>query len=232
MPIEILESGPSPSPSPDSGDRAGTRVEFFLTISKRKLPSSPLAPVNAKTSPGSRPLQGLAQAALVKRLDRALAQADGLVGAHCIHELWMRGEMPVNIERALERLWAQAADSIPEWLPMRYIDWLPTLYEIAAGFQASDKGRSNIYLALLDYSDSRPEPYGVYVGMSKYSPAQRFDQHKAGIRAAGSVLKRGLEVLTGPTLHLQYIKRAEAARIEVELAEALTAAGLFVQGGH
>ncbi len=61
--------------------------------------------------------------------------------------------------------------------------------------------------------------YGVYVGMSKYSPAQRFDQHKAGIRAAGSVLKRGLEVLTGPTLHLQYIKRAEAARIESQLAE-------------
>jgi hypothetical protein len=68
--------------------------------------------------------------------------------------------------------------------------------------------------------------------MSKYSPQQRFDQHKAGIRAAGSVLKRGLEVLTGPTLHLQFIQRSEAARIEVELAEALTAAGFFVQGGH
>ncbi|MDB6086272.1 MAG: hypothetical protein JWN43_4153, partial [Gammaproteobacteria bacterium] len=69
-------------------------------------------------------------------------------------------------------------------------------------------------------------------GMSKYSPAQRFDQHKAGIRAAGSVLKRGLEVLTGPTLHLQYIKRSEAERIEVELAEALAASGLVVKGGH
>jgi hypothetical protein len=68
--------------------------------------------------------------------------------------------------------------------------------------------------------------------MSKYSPAQRFDQHKAGIRAAGSVLKRGLEVLTGPTLHLQRIKRAEAERIEIELAEALAASGLLVKGGH
>ena len=85
---------------------------------------------------------------------------------------------------------------------------------------------------LLDYSDDRAEPFGIYVGMSKYSPAQRFDQHKAGIRAAGSVLKRGLEVLTGPTLHLQYIKRSEAARIEIELAEALSAAGLLVKGGH
>jgi hypothetical protein len=68
--------------------------------------------------------------------------------------------------------------------------------------------------------------------MSHYTPAQRFDQHKAGIRAAGSVLKRGVEVLTGPTLHLQHIAREEAARIEVELAEALRDQGLIVQGGH
>jgi hypothetical protein len=162
----------------------------------------------------------------------AVADADGAWGAHCIHELWMRGEMSINIERALERLWQCAAASIPDWLPMRYVDWLPSVYEIALGFRASGKGRSNIYLVLLDYSDRRKEAYGVYVGMSKYPPAERFDQHKAGIRAAGSVLKRGLEVLTGPTLHLQGIKRAEAARIEVQLAEALAAAGLQVKGGH
>ncbi|HLN49151.1 MAG TPA: hypothetical protein VK251_06540, partial [Steroidobacteraceae bacterium] len=80
--------------------------------------------------------------------------------------------------------------------------------------------------------DSRDEPYGVYVGMSRYAPAARFDQHKAGIRAAGSVLKRGIEVLTGPTLHLQHIGRVQAARIEEQLAQALRAEGLFVQGGH
>ena len=68
--------------------------------------------------------------------------------------------------------------------------------------------------------------------MSGYSPATRFDQHKAGIRAAGSVLKRGIEVLTGPTLHLQRIARADAARIEAALAEALGDAGLIVEGGH
>ena len=191
-----------------------------------------MATVDAKTSPGIRPLQGLTRAAINQRFERALVLVDGIIGAHCVHELWMRGEMPLNIERALGRLWAVAAQSIPDWLPMRYIDWLPNVYEIVAGFRASGKGRSNIYLVLLDYSDSRAEPYGIYVGMSKYSPAQRFDQHKAGIRAAGSMLKRGLEVLTGPTLHLQYIKRSEAARIEIELAEALNAAGLLVKGGH
>jgi hypothetical protein len=143
----------------------------------------------------------------------------------------MRGAMSINIERALEQLWASAAASIPEWLPMRYIEWLPAAYEVALKFQSAAKGRSNIYLVLLDFSD-RDGTYGIYVGMSKYSPAQRFDQHKAGIRAAGSVLKRGIEVLTGPTMHLQYIKRSEAARIEEQLAEALADAGLRVKGGH
>jgi hypothetical protein len=89
-----------------------------------------------------------------------------------------------------------------------------------------------VYLVLLDYSDCRSETLGVYVGMSHYSPAERFDQHKAGIRAAGSVLKRGLEVLTGPTIHLQHIARREAVRIEAELAQGLSTAGLLVQGGH
>jgi hypothetical protein len=187
--------------------------------------------VDAKTPPAGRPLQQLAPQDIALRLKRACAAADGLQGAHCIHELWMRGAMSINIEGALEQLWRSAAASIPEWLPMRYIDWLPTVYETSLKFRSSAKGRSNIYLVLLDFSD-RDESYGVYVGMSKYSPAQRFDQHKAGIRAAGSVLKRGIEVLTGPTMHLQYIKRSEAARIECELAEALAAAGLRVKGGH
>ncbi len=187
--------------------------------------------MDAKTSPASRPLRALAQADITNRLVEALAKADGLTGAHCIHELWMRGEMALNIERALERLWARAAPSVPEWLPMRYVEWLPSVYDVALGFRASGKGKSNIYLVLLDYQD-REGVYGVYVGMSKYSPAQRFDQHKAGIRSAGSVLKRGLEVLTGPTLHLQYIKRSEASRIEEELALALASAGLLVKGGH
>jgi hypothetical protein len=187
--------------------------------------------IDVKTPPGSRPLQNLAPQDIAKHLQHAFAAADGLIGAHCIHELWMRGAMSINIERALEQLWACAAASVPEWLPMRYIEWLPEAYEIALGFRAAAKGRSNIYLVLLDFAD-RGETYGVYVGMSKYSPAQRFDQHKAGIRAAGSVLKRGIEVLTGPTMHLQYIKRSEAARIEAQLAEALAGAGLVVKGGH
>ena len=166
------------------------------------------------------------------RFERALAASDGVSGAHCIHERWMRGELAINIVAALTQLWRRAAASIPDWLPMRYIEWLPQAYEVAARFRRGGGGRSHVYLVLLDYSDSREEPFGLYVGMSRYLPAERFDQHKAGIRAAGSVLRRGVEVLTGPTLHLRYLARAEAAAIEGNLAAALRAAGLFVQGGH
>jgi hypothetical protein len=187
--------------------------------------------IDADTPPGSRPLQNLLDGDIAARFLSALAAQDGLNGAHCIHELWMRGAMSINIERALDELWACGAASIPDWLPMRYIDWLPAVYEIALEFSSSAKGRSNIYLVLLDFSD-RDGPYGVYVGMSRYHPAQRFDQHKAGIRAAGSVLKRGIEVLTGPTMHLQYIERSEALRIEAQLAERLKSAALTVRGGH
>jgi len=182
--------------------------------------------------PATPPLSGLAAQALAARFEAALVAGDGVEGAHCIHEWWMRGEFAANVEKALERLWQRASKSIPEWLPMRHIDWLPVAYEVAGRFRATRRGRSNIYLVLLDYEDRRGGPHGVYVGMSHYTPAQRFEQHKAGIRAAGSVLKRGLEVLTGPVLHLQHISRAEAASIEVALAEALGDAGIIVSGGH
>jgi hypothetical protein len=169
---------------------------------------------------------------IATRFEAALIQGDGVAGAHCIHELWMRNELPMNIESMLERLWQAAPESVPEWLPMRHVEWLPLVYQVAARFERDGRGRTNLYLVLLDYQDSLRGPYGVYVGMTKYPPAARFDQHKAGIRAAGSVQKRGLEVLMGPVLHLQGMKRAQAAEFEEGLAEALRAEGLLVKGGH
>jgi hypothetical protein len=182
--------------------------------------------------PAQRPLRTRSEQDLATQFERALAEGDGITGAHCVHERWMRGDFAAHIETSLDLLWKRAAASIPDWLPMRYVSWLPTAYEVTARFSAKAGGRSNIYLILLDYADRRGDDHGVYVGMSRYSPAQRFDQHKAGIRAAGSVLKRGIEVLTGPTLHLQHIKRGEAARIEAALAGALADAGIHVEGGH
>jgi hypothetical protein len=192
----------------------------------------PARPAAAAPAPAARPLATLTKARLAAQLRAAVAAGDGLTGAHCIHELWMRGEFAANIESALAALWQSAAASIPEWLPMRYVDWLPRLYEVALSFAAQRPGRCNVYLVLLDFADRKRGPYGVYVGMSRYPPAQRFDQHKAGIHAAGSVLRRGIELLAGPTLHLQHMARSEALRIEAQLAEALRDAGLLVEGGH
>jgi hypothetical protein len=183
-------------------------------------------------SPAERPLRALEKRQLLERLGQAFTAGDGPTGAHCIHELWMRGDMTVDIDAALDQLWRCAAATVPEWLPMTHVGWLPRAYEVTGRFQAASRGRANIYLVLLDYSDRRGDPHGIYVGMSRYTPAERFDQHKAGIRAARSVLRRGLEVLTGPTLHLQHIGRAEAERIETDLAIALSDAGILVRGGH
>jgi hypothetical protein len=187
---------------------------------------------DAALPPAARPLATVPTADVARQLRVALGAGAGAAGAHCIHELWMRGEFAANIETALAALWKSAAASIPEWLPMRYVDWLPRLYEVALTFRPARRGRYNVYLVLLDYEDRTRGPFGVYVGSSHYTPEQRFDQHKAGIRAAGSVLRRGLEVLTGPTLHLQRITRAEALRIEAQLADALRDTGLLVEGGH
>ena len=185
-----------------------------------------------KDTPANRPLRLLARDAIGQQFVAALEAREGVAGAHCIHELWMRHEPPMNLERMLELLWRAAPESVPDWLPMRHVAWLPLAYEVAARFQPEGRGRSNVYLVLLDYSDRAVDALGVYVGATRYAPAARFDQHKAGIRAAGSVLKRGLEVLTGPVLHLQGIPRAQAEDVEEGLAEALRAEGLIVRGGH
>ena len=184
------------------------------------------------TAPASRPLRLLARDDVVQQFVAALESREGVAGAHCIHELWMRNEPPMNLERMLGLLWRAAPTPVPDWLPMRYVAWLPLAYEVAARFEPEGRGRTNVYLVLLDYGDRAVDALGVYVGATRYAPAARFDQHKAGIRAAGSVLKRGLEVLIGPVLHLQGIPRAQAEEIEEGLAEALRAEGLIVQGGH
>jgi hypothetical protein len=183
-------------------------------------------------TPASRPLRTRSTEEIHARFEAALLAADGVAAAHCLNELMLRGEMAANVEPRLERLWDRAAASVPDWLPMRHVECLPQLYEICGRFAARRRGTFNVYLVLLDYSDSRDDPWGIYVGMTKYPPHQRFDQHKAGIRHAGSVLRRGVELLTGPVMHLQRISRADATRIEAQLAEVLAAEGLFVQGGH
>ena len=182
--------------------------------------------------PAARPLRTLTHPELQARFRDALEAGDGVSGAHCVHETWMRDAFPAHVEAALGALWQRAAASIPEWLPMHYVAWLPIVYDVAERFRARTRGRQNIYLVRLDYTDRGAGTHGVYVGMTSYPPHQRFDQHRAGIRAAGSVLKRGQELLIGPVLHLQRIAQADAERIERDMALALADAGIIVEGGH
>jgi hypothetical protein len=194
---------------------------------------APAVTASLKTQPpAARPLRAAREFELQAQFREALAARDGVTGAHCIHEWWMRNAFPSRIEAALTQLWRHSAQSIPEWLPMHYVSWLALVYDVATRFQAAKRGRRNIYLVRLDYSDRGADLQGIYVGMTAYAPAQRFDQHKAGIRAAGSVLKRGQELLLGPVLHLEQIAQADAVRIEQDLAIALADAGLLVEGGH
>jgi hypothetical protein len=144
----------------------------------------------------------------------------------------MRDAFATHVEASLGALWQRASASVPEWLPMHHVAWLPIAYNVAARFRARHRGRQNLYLVRLDYTDRAPDLHGVYVGMTSYPPHQRLDQHRAGIRAAGSVLKRGQELLIGPVLHLQRIARADAERIERDMALALADAGMLVEGGH
>jgi hypothetical protein len=98
---------------------------------------------------------------LAAEFERALAAGDGVAGAHCIHERWMRGEFADKIEAALEMLWKRAGATIPDWLPMQHVSWLPAAYEVAARFTPRGRGRSNLYLVLLDYTDRRGDDHGV-----------------------------------------------------------------------
>ncbi len=182
--------------------------------------------------PAARPLALARDSQITAWFEQAIATGNGLAGAHCIHERWLRGALPTRVESDLERIWGAAAATVPDWLPMRYVSWLATASAVAARFKPLKSGKTHVYLVLLDYRDRAGADFGVYVGMTRYPPAQRFDQHKAGIRAAGAVLKRGVELLSGPVMHLQFIARADAARIECALAAALADSGIHVEGGH
>jgi hypothetical protein len=86
-----------------------------------------------KSSPAARPLRDVHAGIIARQFRGALEQCDGLRGAHCIHELWMRNDLSFNVESAIENLWTRAAAAVPEWLPMRYVDWLPVAYEVSFG---------------------------------------------------------------------------------------------------
>jgi predicted GIY-YIG superfamily endonuclease len=73
---------------------------------------------------------------------------------------------------------------------------------------------------------------GYYVGMTGLTPEQRFENHKAGIRAARVVRKFGERLVPRLYAHLNPLTYAEAIAMEPRLASELRQRGYQVFGGH
>ena len=77
-----------------------------------------------------------------------------------------------------------------------------------------------------------PKKPCVYVGMTGLTPEERFENHKAGIKAASLVKRHGIRLLSELYEHLNPMPYAAAAQMEKDLAEDLRRAGYTVTGGH
>ena len=102
----------------------------------------------------------------------------------------------------------------------------------------------NVYVVLLDPAVGKlrkvraenpqrdPKKLCLYVGMTGLTPAERFANHKAGIKAAYVVKRYGLRLLPEFYAHLNPMPFDAAVQMEKDLAEDLRRAGHTVTGGH
>ena len=102
----------------------------------------------------------------------------------------------------------------------------------------------HVYVVLLDAAatkDARvraanpgrdPAKPCLYVGMTGLDPAQRFQNHKQGTKAARVVQRHGLRLLPEFYEHLNPMPFAAAVEMERDLAEDLRQQGYTVAGGH
>lgn len=102
----------------------------------------------------------------------------------------------------------------------------------------------HVYVVLLDPAVAKlrkvraanpnhdPKKPCVYVGMTGLEPQIRFENHKAGIKAAVSVKRYGIRLLPELYEHLNPMPFEAAAQMEKDLAEDLRRAGYTVTGGH
>ncbi len=72
----------------------------------------------------------------------------------------------------------------------------------------------------------------VYVGMTGLPVEHRFENHKAGYKAAWVVEKYGVRLMPELFAHLNPMPYAAALQMEMELAEDLRKEGYAVTGGH
>ena len=115
-------------------------------------------------------------------------------------------------------------------------DWMPRAVRAARSLKAVTVGQAgakhSVYVILLH--DARvPQRWGLYVGQTSRDPDWRFDQHKAGYKASGSVRRFGVRLLPELVDHLNPMRQWESLELEAALAETFRAAGVaWVEGGH
>jgi predicted GIY-YIG superfamily endonuclease len=99
------------------------------------------------------------------------------------------------------------------------------------GAKAPVRGHHCVYVVYLKNptGDGRA---GYYVGMTGLTPERRFQNHKAGIKAARVVRRFGVRLVPKLYAHLNPMSFAEAAAMETRLADELRASGYQVFGGH
>ena len=73
---------------------------------------------------------------------------------------------------------------------------------------------------------------GYYVGMTGLLPEQRFENHKAGHKAAGIVRRCGVRLVPRLYAHLNPMSYEKAKLMEPILLESLRRRGYAVYGGH
>lgn len=95
----------------------------------------------------------------------------------------------------------------------------------------SKPGHHCVYVVFLrnPTGDGRP---GYYVGMTGLTPEVRFENHKAGRKAARVVNRYGVRLVPKLYAHLNPMSYRKAQAMEVALAESLRKRGYVVFGGH
>jgi hypothetical protein len=118
------------------------------------------------------------------------------------------------------------------------IDWLEQAAEITGNFTPKTTGKHNLYIVLLYELKGKRPGYGLYIGETSKSPVARYKEHAQRKRnEKGPLFSRIVykhQKCLLPTLynHLNPLSRQEAKKLEGEIAEALSLAGIPVYGGH
>jgi hypothetical protein len=97
--------------------------------------------------------------------------------------------------------------------------------------KAAAAGHHSVYVVYLrnPMGDGKA---GYYVGMTGLSPAQRFLNHKRGLKAARIVKRCGERLVPRLYAHLNPMSYADAVAMEPVLADSLRKRGYMVFGGH